>query len=212
MNDKNKRKAVLGTIVATGLAAGMACNATAGATTDNRVSAADRIVINGKALNVGKALSSTEQFRREKAMYAKAEDKRIDRRVRPMYGPPRPLPKPVVRDTVVEEDVRVVEDVYGPPPVFDMMISFDDVKDFIFFKVADAFSIELDKVDEKMVISYDTDNLTWDEINANILEYLDLEPHQFQDGGFDFRTNEQGEAPTLGEYVEAIYHIYLIYK
>ena len=215
MNDKNKRKAVLGTIVATGLAAGMACNASPLANADNqasnRVTAADRIVINGKTINVGKALAGTEGLRRDNAMYAKAPDKRIDRKVRPMYGPPRHITKPVVPDTLIQEDSRVIEDVYGPPPVFDMVQSFDDVKDHIFSKVAKVFNIDREKVNDNWIIDYSANKHQWDEINADVMDSFNIGIYinEVGDDGFNFNSNERGERPTLGEYVEAIYKAYL---
>lgn len=102
MNEKKKRKAVIGTIVATGLAATMACSSPAtdgsgankasrdGSEQSTRVSAADRIVIDGEELDTGKLLTdTTERFRK-------------------LYGPPRPPKR--------KEDIRKAEAVYGPPP------------------------------------------------------------------------------------------------
>ena len=86
MNEKNKRKAILGTIVATGLAAGVACTSPSPADNSNaseqseRVSAADKIVIDGKE-------------------------------VKPIYNPQRKQQRSKTQD-----DMREIETVYGPPP------------------------------------------------------------------------------------------------
>lgn len=106
MNEKYKRKAVIGTIVATGIAAtacgggGTSADYKSEASTKSQsesVSAAERIVIDGQELDTGKILTDTARLRQ----------------VKPLYGPPRP---PKLKR---EEATRDIETVYGPPSVFD---------------------------------------------------------------------------------------------
>ena len=110
MKEKNKHKAVLGTIVATGLAASVACSSptpagdsaakSSASEQSERVSAADKIVIDGQEVDTSKILADTVRPIRE---------------VKPMYGPPKKKLKPEKPVVTNPEERGPV--VYGSPPV-----------------------------------------------------------------------------------------------